>query len=118
MHRHDMDISFQNRGNRLDFKALNNRQWIIILTCFGIFAIILLRRSSINPIVKRSIVFLLCFLLLNAWLFGTFSTVLTRYQGRVISLVPFMVIFWLPEIWSVMRQVFSSMWNEFSSAKH
>ena len=105
-HQFNLDISFQNRGNRLDFTDLNEHQWILVL-----FSIVLLFSLASRKITiagdLRWIYLLFAFLMLNAFVSATFSTVLARYQGRLIYLLVLLVLLYLPkykEIYAVMTK--------------
>jgi hypothetical protein len=112
VHRHDMDISFQNRGNRLDFKSLNDRQWAVVLTSMVLLLVLLIFSKNLPIVVRNSIWFLFLFLWINAFLFGSLSTVLARYQGRIIALVPFMLMFWMPDIAPLLKRVIMSAFQK------
>ncbi len=91
-------ISFQNREGRLSFDHLNDRQNIFILGAFSMLVLLLLFNKLWFGRHRQLIVFFLWANVFNAFVCGTFSTVLTRYQGRVIFLIPLVLLLILPSM--------------------
>jgi hypothetical protein len=106
-HKLDADISMQNR-DRLNFESLNTRQNMLVLFCLlaCIFTLLYLPHLPLN--VKISIQLLLLFLLFNAFVFGTFSTVLVRYQGRIICLLPMYIALFAPQIYQQVKEIIAT----------
>ena len=99
MHRYQLGISMQNRANdRLKFDKLNDRQHIFAYGSFVILVILLLFHKNWNRQHRQLVIFILWALLINAFVCSAFSTVLTRYQGRVIFLLPLVMMLILPAI--------------------
>ncbi len=97
VHRTTQAISFQNRGSgRLDFVLLNFIQNLVVVFSFATLVLLLSFRQNWYLPHRQIIVFLLWTLVINAFVCSTFSTILTRYQGRVIFLIPLVLILILP----------------------
>ncbi|MBK9981782.1 MAG: hypothetical protein IPP15_05055 [Saprospiraceae bacterium] len=97
--RNAQSISFQNRGNgRLSFDKLNERQNILVFGSFAMLVLLLLFYKKWTGRHRELVVLFLWAMLFNAFICSTFSTVLTRYQGRVIFLVPLVFLLLLPSL--------------------
>lgn len=97
--RNAQSISFQNRGNgRLSFDKLNERQNIFVLGSFTILVLLLLFYKKWSGRHRDIVVLFFWAMLFNAFVCSTFSTVLTRYQGRVIFLIPLVFLLLLPTL--------------------
>lgn len=97
-HSRTQSIAFQHRHDRLHFDQLNERQHIIVLGSFSILVILLLFSNTLQVKHRQLIVFIFWACLFNAMICASFSTVLTRYQGRVIFLIPLVLLLILPTI--------------------
>ncbi|MFZ1677058.1 MAG: hypothetical protein WAT91_07295 [Saprospiraceae bacterium] len=92
-------ISFQNRGNgRLLFDKLNERQNIIVFGSFAMLVLLLLFYKNWTGRHRELVVLFLWAMVFNAFVCSTFSTVLTRYEGRVIFLLPLVFLLILPSL--------------------
>lgn len=98
-HGNAQNISFQNRGNgRLKFEKLNDRQNIFVFGSFTALVLLLLFYTKWTGRNRHLVIFFLWAVLCNAMVCSTFSTVLTRYQGRVIFLIPLVFLLILPSL--------------------
>ncbi len=83
-------LSSKQANNRLDYSYLNNiEKYIVILSLFLCFILFLIK---IPRETKANIFFILIALYLNAAIFGAFSGITSRYQSRVMWLLPLPVI--------------------------
>ena len=85
------DLSLQNLG-RLNFRELNNRQLLLIITSFCMLFLLLTRASPVSATPTHLywfILFVLAGLVVNSFVCSGFSTVTPRLQSRVVWLIPF-----------------------------
>ncbi len=98
-HKYQMNVSMQNRANdRLKFDKLNDRQNIFVYGSFVILVLLLLFYRKWYGRHRQLVIFLLWTILINAFVCSAFSTVLTRYQGRVIFILPLLLLIILPAV--------------------
>ncbi|MEO5907045.1 MAG: hypothetical protein ABIQ11_09975 [Saprospiraceae bacterium] len=98
-HKYQMNVSMQNRENgRLSFDKINERQHIFVYGSFIILVLLLLFYRKWTGQHRQLVIFLLWAIVINAFVCSAFSTVLTRYQGRVIFIIPLILLVILPAI--------------------
>lgn len=79
--------SRQTQG-RLDYKELNSRQQVLIYLSFILLIFLLVKRKQINPVFVLLIIICIAFIFYNAVICGSLSIPNSRYQSRVIWLLP------------------------------
>ncbi|MCH2197941.1 MAG: hypothetical protein MK081_04110 [Flavobacteriales bacterium] len=73
-------------------EALNSLYTLVVVSSIPLLILIVLQWRKISPSVRRSVVLTLLFLLINAWVNGTFANAIPRLGGKVIWLLPMMTM--------------------------
>ena len=84
----------------LNFDEINNRQNIIIYTSFLVLILLFLNIKMFlkkNNKILFSVYIILISIISNAFICGTFSEVVPRYQSRVVWLIPLILLIFLFE---------------------
>lgn len=92
---HRYHLSNQNR-NKLNLQALDNRQHLVVYSSLFLVLLCFLSPtlwSSIPSHLRRLVLFLFLSLWVNAFVCGSLSTVVTRYQFRIMWLLPMLAFF-------------------------
>ena len=79
-------LSSRQRSGRLDFRFINNIQYIVIALSLSLTIILLILRIPMER--KYLMIYILVAIFLNAAICGTFSGISPRYQSRVVWLLP------------------------------
>ena len=88
VHRQPLQLQYSNAYNSWPVRAYNYiLQGVFWLTLFGIVCLLL--RPCTNANLRLCVVFLVLLLIVNAAVCGVFSDIVSRYQFRVVWLVPF-----------------------------
>jgi hypothetical protein len=82
--------------NRINFGFINFTQNLMVGICLFLYAVLLLLKKA-PPKYCSFILFILLALIINAWICGTFSGVFSRYQSRVVWLLPLPLLLLLME---------------------